>query len=124
MPTKSAFVIMPFSPTATEDAWDTIYDHVFKPTLEQCGYHCTRAEVSMGSLIASIVEDLIEADLVLADVTDRNANVFYELGVRHALRRETIIVSRGPDHVPSDLKGYWFLTYGIKPADVVKFGND
>lgn len=124
MPTKSAFVIMPFSPTVTEDAWDGIYDHVFKPTLERCGYSCTRAETSMGSLIASIVEDLIEADLVIADVTDRNANVFYELGVRHALRRGTIIVSRGPDHVPSDLKGYWFLTYGIKPAEVAKFGTD
>ncbi len=97
---------------------------MFQPALEGCGYSCARAETSRGSLIASIVEGLIEADLVIADVTDLNANVFYELGVRHALRRGTISVSQGTDHVPSDLRGYWFLTYGLRPAEVAKFKTE
>ncbi len=84
----------------------------------------SRAEVSTGNLITSIVEQLIEADVVIVDITDRNANVFYELGVRHSLRRGTIIVSQGTEHVPSDLKGYWFLTYGLRPALVRAFKAD
>ncbi len=121
MPPKRAFVIMPFSPTLSEKDWAEVFENVFKPALEECGYECSRAETSRGSLIASILEGLVEADLVLADVTDRNANVFYELGVRHSLRRGTIIVSNGTEHVPSDLRGYWFLTYGLRPAEVIKF---
>jgi hypothetical protein len=115
---------MPFSPTSSERNWTEVFEGVFQPALERCGYSCARAETSRGSLIASIVEGLIVADLVLADVTDRNANVFYELGVRHALRRGTIIVSQGTDHVPSDLRGYWFLSYGLRPAEVAKFKTD
>ncbi|HKV78275.1 MAG TPA: hypothetical protein VJP02_09060 [Candidatus Sulfotelmatobacter sp.] len=75
-------------------------------------------------MIATIIEGLVQAEVVIADVTDRNANVFYELGVRHALRRGTILVSQGTDHVPSDLRGYWFLTYGLRPAEVAKFKTD
>ena len=115
---------MPFSPTASEKNWSEVFEGVFQPSLVDCGYSCTRAETSRGSLIASIVEGLVEADLVIADVTDRNANVFYELGVRHSLRRGTIIVSQGTDHVPSDLRGYWFLPYGLRPAEVAKFKAD
>jgi len=115
---------MPFSPTASERNWTEVFERVFQPSLEDCGYSCKRAETSRGSLIASIVEGLVEADLVIADVTDRNANVFYELGVRHSLRRGTIIVSQGTDHVPSDLRGYWFLPYGLRPAEVAKFKAD
>lgn len=123
-PQKTGFVIMPFSPTQSEDNWTEVFRHVFQPALSECGYSCTRAQASTGSLITSIVESLIEADIVIVDATDRNANVFYELGVRHALRRGTIIVSKGTEHVPSDLKGYWFLSYGLRPAEVNEFKSE
>lgn len=76
-----------------------------------------------GGLLESIVEKLSQADVVLADITDRNANVFYELGVRHALRRGTIIVSQGGDP-PSDLRGLWFLRYGVRPGEVRYFKSE
>src|ERR1700683_2687922 len=79
-PQKIGFVIMPFSPTKSEDNWTEVFSEVFQPALTECGYTCTRAEVTTGSLITSIVERLIEADIVIVDATDRNANVFYELG--------------------------------------------
>lgn len=119
--TKTGFVIMPFSPTQSEKNWTEVYNEVFKPALEECGYVCTRAEPSRGNLITDIIENVANSDMVLVDVTDRNANVFYELGVRHALRRGTIIVSQGSDHVPSDLRGYWHLAYGLRPAEVKTF---
>jgi hypothetical protein len=124
MQIKRAFVVMPFSETVSEKNWTEVFEGLFKPALEECGYQCVRAQTSRGSLIASIVQGLLEANLVIADVTDRNANVFYELGVRHALRRGTIIVSQGNDHVPSDLRGYWYLSYGLRPNEVAKFKSE
>src|SRR5215467_10347587 len=92
---KSAFVIMPFSDTASATAqrWTEIFKDVFKPAFEECGYSCERAKPMTGHLLDSIVENLATSTVALADVTDRNANVFYELGIRHSLKRGTIIVS-------------------------------
>jgi hypothetical protein len=119
---KNAFVIMPFSGTAnaTEQQWPEIYSEVFKPAFEECGYVCERAKPMTGHLLDSIVESLASSAVVLADVTDRNPNVFYELGIRHSLKRGTIIVSQDAE-VPSDLRGLWFVRYGIRPAEVRAF---
>jgi hypothetical protein len=123
---KSVFVIMPFSstPTCTEAQWTEIYENVFKPAIEECGYLCERAMPKVGSLINSIVDKLRLARIVLADVTDRNPNVFYELGVRHALSKRTIIITQDSSHIPSDLRGYWFIQYGTSPGLVTKFKRD
>jgi hypothetical protein len=121
---RDAFVIMPFSPTPSCQDWTEIYNHVFEPALKDLGWHCERAAPTTGSLIASIVERLNAATVVLADLTDRNANVFYELGVRHSISLRTIMVSQHADHVPSDLKGYWYINYGITPARVAQFRTD
>ncbi len=121
---KDAFVIMPFSPTPSCKDWTEIYDHVFRPSLIDLGWTCERASPETGSLIASIVDKLSTATVVLADVTDRNANVFYELGVRHSLSRRTIMVSQSTEHVPSDLKGYWHVVYGLMPAKITHFKED
>ena len=123
---KTVFVAMPFSSTATctEAEWLEIYENVFVPAVEGAGYQCQRAAPSVGSLIVSIVEKLRFANIVLADVTDRNPNVFYELGVRHALSKRTIITAQSTDHIPSDLRGYWHLVYGTSPGKVSAFRKD
>jgi len=119
---RDVFVIMPFSSTATCTAkqWTEIYENLFKPAVEECGYSCERAKSKTGSLIKSIIEKLQTSRIVLADITDRNPNVFYELGVRHSLSKRTIILAQGVQHVPSDLLGYWFIGYettlgGVNP---------
>jgi hypothetical protein len=120
---RDAFVIMPFSSTNThsEDEWTDIFEHVFKPAFEEIGYSCERAQPMTGSITESIVERLRRSWIVLADLTDKNPNVFYELGIRHSLNKRTIIVASGSEHVPSDLRGYWFITYGLKPGEVARF---
>jgi hypothetical protein len=123
---KDAFVIMPFSSTAsgTEPQWTEIFTDVFKPAFEECGYTCDRAKPMIGNLTESIVERLRNSRIVLADVTDRNPNVFYELGVRHSLKAGTIIVAQNGQEVPSDLRGIWFLRYGIRPSEVKTFKSE
>lgn len=117
---------MPFSDTkiCTADEWTDIYENVFRESIEPLGYKCERAQPATGSLIKSIISKLRTSRIVIADITDRNPNVFYELGVRHTLSNRTVIVSQDEKDIPSDLKGYWSLLYGIKPKEVKKFKED
>jgi len=121
--TKRAFVIMPFSttPNNTANQWTDIYHRVFAPPLEEMGYHCERASPLTGNLIDSIIDKIYTADVLLADITDRNANVFYELGIRHSLRKGTIIVCRDGQSVPSDLQSLWCVNYGLVQDQIAKF---
>jgi len=123
---RDAFVIMPFSSTATCSAkqWTEIYENLFRPAVEECGYSCERAKSKTGSLIKSIIEKLRTSRIVLADITDRNPNVFYELGVRHSLSKRTIIMAQGIEHVPSDLRGYWFIDYENTLGGVTPFKKE
>jgi hypothetical protein len=123
---KTAFIIMPFSKTnsCTETEWSEIFDEVFKPSLLDIGYNCERAQPETGSLIRTILKKLQDSFIVIADITDRNANVFYELGVRHALSKRTIIVAQDYKHIPSDLLGYWSIIYNTTPKGVTTFKKD
>jgi hypothetical protein len=107
---RVCFVIMPFSSTrsCTEQEWTQIFEEVFRPAIEGAGlgYECRRSNATRGNIVAGIVRDLNDAYVVLADLTDRNANVFYELGVRHALTNRTIIVAQHRDDIPFDLGNY------------------
>lgn len=101
---------MPFSPTksCTEEEWTRIFEAIFKPAIEGAGlgYECRRSNATRGNIVAGIVRDLNDAYVVLADLTDRNANVFYELGVRHALTNRTIIIAQDRRDIPFDLGNY------------------
>lgn len=123
---KNVFVIMPFSATTrcSEEEWTDIFHNVFKKSIEEIGYSCERIVPNRGSLIKSIIHKLKMSPIVLADITDNNPNVFYELGVRHSLSKRTILVSQDPDNIPSDLNGFWTLTYNIYPNKIQQFKNE
>lgn len=121
MTPKMCYVIMPFSETAscTQEEWTRVFEDLIKPAVEEAGlgYVCRRSEATTGSIIRHIVEHLYDSDVVVADVTDRNANVFYELGVRHALKNRTIIIAQKREHIPSDLYGYANHVYDWRTED-------
>ncbi len=127
-PQKNCFVIMPFSETNTcsEDDWTAIFDLVITLAVKEAGYNyqCTRNDQYVGSIIKNIVENLKFSDLVIADLTDKNPNVFYELGVRHTFNTPTILISQNLEDIPSDLKGYMSIKYSLSPAGVDKFKAD
>lgn len=109
MPRK-CFVIMPFSATdsCTEEEWTEIFDDLFKPAIEDAGldYECIRSEPTRGNMFARIIRELSDSYLVLADLTDGNTNVFYELGIRHSLRNRSIIVAQNRNDFPFDIAPY------------------
>lgn len=112
---KKCFVIMPVSTTksCTEDEWTGIFEHMIKPTVtgSRLGFDCERAKPLTSAFIRDILEGLNRADVVIADLTDRNPNVCYELGIRHTLKKRTILIAQNMDDVPSDLQSYWVVTY-------------
>ena len=75
---------------------DKSYLNLIKPAVQDAGLECVRADeiVHAGIIDIPMYEQLLTADVVVADVSTMNPNAFYELGVRHALRpRTTIIVA-------------------------------
>lgn len=117
-PEKLCYVIMPFSKTktCTQGQWTAIFNDLIKPAVEESalGYRCVRSKATTGNLIKKIVEDLYRANVVIADLTGQKPNVFYELGVRHALRNRTILIAQRRKDIPSDLHGYASHVYKWK----------
>lgn len=109
-----AFVVMPFGRKQGRDgSWidfNSIYQDLIKPVLEEAGFELFRAdeESVSGDILTDMFQELLLADLVLADLSIDNANVFYELGVRHALRKRGLIHgalrtrSQSLTHAPRD----------------------
>ncbi len=96
MPT--CFVVMGFGkktdyPTGRVLDLDKSYKYIIKPAAEAAGYECIRADEIQhaGNINVPMYQQLLNADVVIADVSTYNPNAFYELGVRHALKPYTTI---------------------------------
>jgi len=88
---------MPLGKTKLTSAknWTHIYEKIIKPTVESAGeFECERSKATRGNIVKDIMIALNKSDLVIADLTDLNANVCYELGIRHGLRVGTILLAQ------------------------------
>jgi hypothetical protein len=114
MPKDTCFVIMPFGPP-----FDRYYKNIFVPAIEDAGLQPIRADsIFMPSAIMpDIWRFLSEAKILIADLTGRNPNVFYELGLAHALQKPVILVANNLDDVPFDLRGLRVLAYDKENED-------
>ena len=63
------------------------------------------------NILRDVIEGIARSDLIIADLTDANANVFYELGIAHTLGRPVILVTQSVKDLPFDLKSYRALEY-------------
>lgn len=105
---------MPFSTTTearTERYWTEFFTEFLKPEIEGLGYHCERSQAVPANIINNIIHELTEADIVVAVLTDFNANVWYELGIRHALKNGTIMVIDDGQELPFDISHYGVIKY-------------
>ena len=103
-----AFVIMPFA----ED-FDDVYTSFIRPSLEEAGLDVLRADDirSQQNILRDVVTGISQADLVIADLTDSNANVYYELGIAHALGKRVVLLTQDLDELPFDLRAYRVIPY-------------
>ncbi len=105
---KSCFVIAPIGEEDSEirRRSDQVLEYVITPAVTQQGYEKpVRADkISEAGVITSqIIEKIVEADLVVADLTGQNANVFYELAIRHTFKKPVILLIELGDDIPFDV---------------------
>src|SRR5947209_6977053 len=107
---------------------DKSYQYIIKPAVEASGYECVRADEIQhaGNINVPMYEQLLEADLVIADLSTANVNAFFELGVRYALKpRTTIVIAEKNFDMGFDMghvvvRKYEHLGSGIDYGEVVK----
>jgi hypothetical protein len=103
MPKRFCFMIMPYGKKQTqaepsskapgEIDFNVLWDRAFAPAIQSLGYEPVRADQDVGALIITqMMERLYFADLVLAEMTIPNGNVYYEVGVRHAAQKQGCVL--------------------------------
>lgn len=113
------FIIMPFT-----DKLNPIYESIIKPVIKDLKLECLRADEIFKSkpIIEDIWDNIKKSRFLIADLTERNPNVFYELGLAHALNKEVILMTQDINDVPFDLRHFRIIVYqdSISGADKLK----
>lgn len=106
---KTCFVIAPIGEPGSETRKrsDQVLKHVIEPCAEECGYEAIRADRlgEPGLITSQVITQLVEAPLVIADLSEHNPNVFYELAVRHAVGKPLVQMIRTGERIPFDVAG-------------------
>ena len=120
-----AFVIMPFGKKKGGDGslfdFNAIYTQLIKPTLIMAGFEPFRAdeETTSGDILTDMFQELLLADLCIVDMSIDNANVFYELGIRHAFRKRGIVhIQAGRAYMPFDIFNVRTIPYHVTPEGI------
>lgn len=111
---RRCFIVMPFGDPDLE----IVYEEFVKPTLvDGCSLLCERGDDVFGSnvIMEDILKSIRQADVILADLTRKNANVFYEVGIAHALGKPVLLLAQSIDFVPFDLRHRRVLLYDYSP---------
>ena len=104
----SCFVLMPF-----QDRFFETYEAAIVPAVSRCGLTPKHAGEIFGNseVIEDIWDSICSARVIVVDVTGRNANVFYELGICHTLGKECVVITQTDADVPFDIRHRRFLRY-------------
>lgn len=101
------FAIMPFG-----EEFDLVYECI-EESVTQAQLKCVRAdkEVFSGIIMDKIRENIIRAGIIIAELTEQNPNVFYELGLAHAWDKKVIMITQNIRNIPFDLKHWRMVIY-------------
>lgn len=107
------FVIMPF-----DDDWSDVYELGIKPACAAAGARCERVDEQMflENILDRIYGQIEKADFIVAEMTGRNPNVFYEAGYARGVRKPTILLTQRVEDIPFDLRHYPHIVYGSSIA--------
>jgi nucleoside 2-deoxyribosyltransferase len=114
-----AFVLMPF-----DQKFDDIYKLGIKETAEQLGINAERVDEQIfhqENILERIYNQIIAADFIIADMTGRNPNVFYETGYAHAKGKICLLLTSNADDIPFDLKHHRHIIYGSSIQNLRQF---
>jgi hypothetical protein len=121
---KLCFVISPIGDpdSETRKRSDQVLKHVVRPAVTSCGYKAVRADEidKPGMITSQVIQHVVNDALVVADLTERNPNVFYELAIRHALRKPLVQIIRKGESIPFDVAGTRTIYVDHKDLDSVE----
>ena len=104
---KTCFVIAPIGEdgTDTRERSDLVLKHIIEPAVESYGYKAVRADNidRPGMITTQVIQHVLDAPLVIADLTERNPNVFYELAIRHITKKPFIQIIQEGEGIPFDV---------------------
>ena len=102
------FVLVPF-----EEKFKSIFLNVIKPAVEKFDLKCLKADDIFGTkpVIQDIWEHIQKSKVMIADLTTRNPNVFYEIGLSHGIGKEVVLITQRIEDIPFDLKHYRCIIY-------------
>jgi len=107
----TCFVMIAFA-----DPLGSYYEKVYKPAIEKAGLTPIRADHEIfgtGKIIDQVWTGINSAKVLIAELTDRNPNVFYELGLAHALQKPVVLISSNEKDVPFDLHHIRVIYYDV-----------
>ncbi|MFH1891096.1 MAG: nucleoside 2-deoxyribosyltransferase [Candidatus Zixiibacteriota bacterium] len=115
-PKPFVFVLMPFS-----EEFDDIYKLGIRPACENAGAYAERVDeqIFIGSITQRVYNQISKADVIVAEMTGRNPNVFYEVGYAHALGKAVVLLAQDAKDIPFDLKDYPHIIYAGRIAGLV-----
>lgn len=112
---KTCFVIMPISdhPEYSTGHFRRVYEYIIKPACKKAGYIPTRADDTNKSndIVTDIIKKIIDSDMAICDMSSRNPNVFYELGLRHAFNLKTTLIKDKKTSRAFDIAGLRAVEY-------------
>lgn len=113
-----AFVLMPFKAELKP-----VYEDHIRKVITSMGFEVARADdfFTNGSIMTEIWTAINKARIIIADCTDRNPNVFYEIGIAHTLGKETILITQSLEDIPFDLRHLRVISYTYNPRGMADF---
>lgn len=108
-PKAFVFVLMPFG-----EEYRSVYEDGIKPACKDAGAYCERVDeqIFLENILERVYNQIAKADIIVAEMTGRNPNVFYEAGYAHALNKRVILLTKDASDIPFDLKHYPHVVYG------------
>lgn len=112
---KKCFVIMPISDAEGYDKghFTRVYEHLIKPAVIEAGFEPVRADDTSKAnfIVVDILKQILECEMAICDLSSRNPNVFYELGIRQAFNLKTVLIKDNKTIMPFDIAGIRTLSY-------------
>lgn len=117
---RTCFVLMPF-----KGEFERVYEFVYRSVCRENNIHCYRVDENSGpgSITEEIIKGIDEADIIIADLTGQNPNVFYELGVANYSGNKTIMTTQEIEKLPFDIRSYRVLPYSLGDAELIRLKN-
>jgi hypothetical protein len=125
---KKCFVVSPIGDAGTDirKNADQLYQHIIKPVCEKCGFVAQRVDDfnTSNSITQEILDALNDYDLVIADLTGHNPNVFFEIGYRTKSQKPIIHLKRKDETIPFDVSSIRTFEYDLTDLDMVTATKD